>query len=331
MSIAGRNTLPLQWWAIRVFVIIVTLTSSLWEGVPSFIFGDVREQDPSDSPPSGLMAGVARVDITPPVGIATENWGAQTFIESKGIHYPLVANVLVLSDGVLNVCLVEYDAINAPRAQEMRQKISQRTGIPFDNILVTVSHTHAGPALRSQEPRHVEVYTRWEDGMLDKIAGAAWTAQQQLQPVHIGGGKGSSAINVNRRQRATEDLPEAVGMNFDAFVDHEVIVARVDDAVGNPVAVLVNFPCHGTVLAWENKMVSPDYIGFVRKAVEDNLPGALCFFLQGAAGNQSAIEKFTGDLRVPERLGKILGLEAATVALEIETIDRRLIFEGYTV
>ena len=45
---------------------------------------DEVEQGPQDSSPSGLLAGVARADITPPAGIAQMNWGSQSHILSVG-------------------------------------------------------------------------------------------------------------------------------------------------------------------------------------------------------------------------------------------------------
>jgi hypothetical protein len=104
---------------------------------------------------------------------------------------------------------------------------------------------------------------------------------------------------------------------------------RIDDAQGKPYAVLVNFQCHGTVLTYENKMISPDWIGMVRKTVEQAFPGALCLYLQGAAGNQGPIEGGTGDLQVAHRLGTTLGLQAAALAMQIETTRREPAFEGY--
>jgi hypothetical protein len=59
-----------------------------------------------------------------------------------------------------------------------------------------------------------------------------------------------------------------VGRNPEGLVDRDLIVARIDDATGHPLAVLVNFQCHGTVLAWENKMISPDWPGMLRKTIE---------------------------------------------------------------
>jgi hypothetical protein len=40
--------------------------------------------------------GIAREDITPPVGIYAKNWGAATHDVAEGIHRPLTATVLTL-------------------------------------------------------------------------------------------------------------------------------------------------------------------------------------------------------------------------------------------
>jgi hypothetical protein len=165
--------------------------------------------------------------------------------------------------------------------------------------------------------------------VIDKIVGAIVEANGKLRPVHAYGARGLGTINVNRRVRATRDTPAAVGLNADGFVDRELVVIRIDDAQGNPFALLVNFQCHGTVLTFENQYISPDWIGMTRKMVEQALPGALCLYFQGAAGNQGPIEGGTGDLSVAHRLGSTLGLQAAALATPIETVDRRPRMEGY--
>jgi hypothetical protein len=76
-------------------------------------------------------------------------------------------------------------------------------------------------------------------------------------------------------------------------------------------------------------LLSPDWIGHMRRAVERALPGARCLYFQGAAGNQGPVEGFTGDIGVARRLGSILGLQAAAVALQIETVRREPVFEGF--
>jgi hypothetical protein len=83
-------------------------------------------------------------------------------------------------------------------------------------------------------------------------------------------------------------------------------------------------------MAWENKAISPDWPGMTRKVVEQAFPGALCLYFQGAAGNQGPMEGFTGDLGVAHRLGRILGHQAAAIALQIETTRREPSFEGFS-
>lgn len=66
-----------------------------------------------------------------------------------------------------------------------------------------------------------------------------------------------------------------------------------------------------------------------RKTVEQAIPGSTCLFFQGAAGDQGPIEGGTGDLNVAHRLGRTLGLQAAALAMQIETVDRAPKFEGF--
>lgn len=301
-------------------------------------FADAVEQGPKDSKPSGLLAGVARADITPPVGIAHLNWGSQTHVTAEGIDPAgMLATALVLSDGKQKFAIVDVDHGGTRSIDDGTiPRASQLTGIPAAHIRIGVTHTHAGPAFQAAKGP-VGTDSKLYEGMLsayrsvvaDKIAGAIAEANSKLRPVHAYGARGIGTININRRVRAKGDMPPAVGTNPDEFVDRELIVMRIDDAEGKPYAILVNFQCHGTVLTFENKLISPDWIGMVRKRVEQAFPGALSLYLQGAAGNQGPIEGGTGDLKVAHRLGSILGLQAAALAMQIETTRREPVFEGF--
>ncbi len=298
---------------------------------------DVVEQGPKDSKPSGLQAGVARVDITPPVGIAQMNWGSQTHIEAVGIDPAgMVATALVLSQGGQKFTMVDIDRLFVNGLEEAIDRASAKTGIPAAHIRLAATHTHAGAMVSpAKGPRgmdltpYVEMAERYREQLVDKIAGAIEAADRALEPAHIYGARGEGTININRRFRSRGDDPPAVGRNPDGFIDRELVVFRIDNAQGDPLAVLANFQCHGTVLAYENKYISPDWIGMTRKVVEQAFPGAHCLFFQGAAGNQGPIEGFTGDLEVPHRLGRTLGHQIAALALQIETVRREPTFEGF--
>lgn len=305
--------------------------------VASVAAADVVEQGPADSAPSGLLAGVARADITPPVGIAQMNWGSQTHIEATSIDPAgMTVTALVLSDGRQRFAMVDVDRLTVEGLEPAISVASERTGIPEDHIRLAASHTHAGAIVSSVKgppgidlSGFVALAERYRLQIVDRIVGAIIEANARLEPAHIGGGKGVGTININRRVRAAGGNPAAVGRNTDGFVDRELVVFRIDDAKGDPLAVLANYPCHGTVLAYENKAISPDWPGMARKTVEAAMPGALCLFFQGAAGNQGPVEGFTGDLRVAHRLGRIIGHQIAAVAEQVETVRRMPKFEGF--
>ena len=48
-----------------------------------------------DTPQSRCRQGVAKCDITPPVGIYHRMWGAATHERAAGVHRPLTATVVV--------------------------------------------------------------------------------------------------------------------------------------------------------------------------------------------------------------------------------------------
>jgi neutral ceramidase len=309
-----------------------------------FLFGqpvlaDVVEQGPKDAKPSGLLAGVARANITPAAGIPQQNWGSQTHVVAKGIDPAgMFLRALVLSDGRQKFALVDVDAISVAGLDDAIGRASALTGIPADHIRLGASHTHSAPSLsRDKGPVGADVsqYERMMEShravLADKLVGAIVEANGQLRPVHAYSRVGTGSINLNRRFRGQGDeMPPGVGLNPDGFTDRELVVIRIDDAQGNPYAVLVNFQCHGTVLAYENQYISADWIGAMRNTVEASLPGAACLYFQGAAGNQGPTEGFSGDLEVAHRLGSILGHEAAALALRIDTVRREPRFEGYT-
>ena len=314
---------------IARLVLVSSLTAALW--------ADVVEQGPKDSPPSGLLVGAARADVTPPIGVAQMNWGSQTHVQAVGIDPTgMKATALVLSDGRQKFAMVDIDRLFVAGLEPAIAEASRRTGIPEPHIRLGATHTHAGTRVSSAKgppgldlSHLIEMEDRYRRFLIDKIVGLLVLADSRLRAAHIYGGRGEGTININRRIRAQGEHPPAVGRNPDGYVDRELVVFRIDDAEGQPLAIVANFQCHGTVLAYENKLISPDWIGTTRTTVEQAFPGALSLFFQGAAGDQGPIEGFTGDLSVAHRLGRTLGHEIAAIAMQIETVQREPTFEGF--
>jgi len=159
------------------------------------------------------------------------------------------------------------------------------------------------------------------EALPQRIAGAAWQAKTNLQPVRVAAGAGTCDINVNRRF-CTPHGVRASGFNWQGAVDRTVRVIRFDTQDETPLAIIVHYACHPTIMAWENQRFTPDYPGMARRVVERH-SGGTCLFLQGAAGDVGPRAGYSGDLRDYRRAGTLLGLEAARVALTLETLPRR--------
>ncbi len=272
-----------------------------------------------------LWAGVGRSDLTPAPGMPQGGWGAQTHQRGLGADMPFYATALALSDGNETAVMVDADAIgfNEEWTNKIVGAIEELTRIPRDRIRFSCSHTHSGPNTfrLATISEGLEMILTYVDSLPQRIAGAAWQAQKNLQRVRFAVGSGTSDINVNRRFRTPLGIPVS-GRNWQGNVDRTVRVVRIDNLKEEPVAVIVHYACHPTIMAWENQWFTPDYPGAMRKVVEQQV-GGTCLFLQGAAGDIGPRVGYTGDLRTYRRMGRILGLEASSVAMNLDTLPRR--------
>lgn len=272
-----------------------------------------------------LFAGVGRCDITPAPGTPQGGWGAQTHERGSYADIPLYSTALVLADEAESTIILDVDSIgfNEEWTEKIISAVENMTGVHRDRIRFSCTHTHSGPNTFRLETigQGLEQVLSYLESLPARIAGAAWQAQRNLVPIRFAAGWGSCDINVNRRFRTPEGQM-VVGRNWDGAVDRKVSVIRFDDLDERPVATILHYACHPTIMAWENKLFTPDYPGVARKTVEEQV-GGMCLFLQGAAGNLGPRRGFTGDKRVYRRFGTLLGLEASRIALNIETIPRR--------
>ncbi len=252
----------------------------------------------------GIKAGVAKVDITPPVGVELCGYGLYLKRRSTYIRDRLYSKALVLSDDVRRVAIVANDLIgvNKETTEAVRKMVTRETGIPGDHILLTCTHTHHGPAT-------VPLYGCGEIdydylNLLPKyIAGAVKMANANLRDAKIGAGKGR--LDNISRNRVEKGGP----------IDPEVGVIRVDDIQDKPLALLINFSCHPVVMP-VNTLISSDFPGRATSIVETVKKGVTGMFLQGACGDINPVLTHTENLEQP---GVSLAAEALRVGEQIQT------------
>src|SRR5262245_16654225 len=104
-----------------------------------------------DTPQGVCRLGLARCDVTPPVGIYHRMWGAATHERATGVHRPLTATALVFqaADGPLTAATeqvlvaVDHCLLWAREMEALLQSVCATTGLAREQVAVVFSHTHA--------------------------------------------------------------------------------------------------------------------------------------------------------------------------------------------
>lgn len=275
-----------------------------------------------------LSAGVARVDITPPVGFRLQ--GLVKRVEpSIGIESKLTATALVLADDQIKIAIVDCDLIGLDKSlsDEIRNTVAERIGTIKKNVTVACTHTHTGPSTfrAGLGGPHDIVPRQGEISLLDeyitllvaKIADVTALADERRCLARSGASSGEASMSINREEML-DDGRIFVGRNPNGMTDHSVDVLRIDEMDGSPIAAIVCYAAHPVVMGLKNRLISADYPGVVRSVVEDTT-GATCLFLTGAAGDQATIEFIQDDWSAVKKIGGVIGAEAAKIFFQIET------------
>lgn len=267
------------------------------------------------TPHSVCRFGVARCDVTPPVGIYHRMWGAATHEQATGVHRPLTATALVFEsatgagpNGEVVLLAVDHCLLWAAEQHDLVASVSRQTGVPAERFLVAYSHTHAA-GLMDRSRVHLPggaLIPPYLDELANRLADITRQARAALQPATLTYGHGRCSMAGHRDffDPATKQI--VCGYNPDGPADDTVLVGRITSADGRTLATLVNYACHPTTLAWQNTLISPDFPGAMREIVE-GATGAPCVFLQGASGDLGPREGFVGDQAVADRNGRQLG------------------------
>jgi hypothetical protein len=118
------------------------------------------------------------------------------------------------------------------------------------------------------------------------------------------------------------------GFNPADGADDTLVVGRVTGVDGKAVATLVNYACHPTTLAWENRLISPDFVGAMREIVESNFSAAPCLYLQGACGELAPREQYANNTEIADAQGRQLGYSALAVLEGMLPQRTRLEYDG---
>ncbi len=248
-----------------------------------------------------FRAAAAKVDITPTEPQWLMGYAAR---QSKGVHDNIYHRVVALDSGEQQFYLAASDlCLFSPSLYaEAARELEKAFGIPPTQFWWSVTHTHSAPEvgppdiykllLGRSDHEWDRVYTR---RVIAALVEGVRTARERLQPARIAVGSGTSLANINRRAKDA-DGQVSLGLNPDGPVDHQFNLVRLETLDARPVALIVNYAMHGTVLGGQNLLISGDAPGTVSAYLEQKT-GAPVLYVNGAAGDIAPIYSVYPDPR----------------------------------
>lgn len=255
---------------------------------------------------SALQAGAAVVDITPTESVFlfgyphVPRW-------STGVNDPLEAAALYLRSGEGQALFIATDLIfvGKDRAAEARRRISRETGVPVSAIAITATHTHSGPVIREypiddRDPVVPKADAAYLTFLTEQLVKVGCAAVRNAVPAEAG-------LAVARAEGVGTNRHDPAGS---ADPDVPVLLVRQLGQT-EPLACMVTYAMHPTVLHEDSKLISADFPGFTRGYLRERkiLP-AICpvLYHNGASGNQSPRYVTQGNtFAEARRLGDKLG------------------------
>ena len=314
-----------------ILLLLITLTAAR----------ALASDGPQAAGDSALRAGTAKVNITP----ATD----------EPIHDSIYARSLVLEANGLRIAFVSVDLAVFTSAR-IERVCREKYGIR--QVMLCSSHNHSEP--QPQGKRSFQAGNPYTAFYEDRIIEAIGEAVRTLFPARIAAGRktfpqlGFNRLIVREDGHAreswfsddhyTSENPERIPFGP---VDPEVGVIRIDDAQGQPRAILMNYACHADIVCF-NYAISADYPGVACRKVEEAFGNQVtCLFVQGAGGNVESLQissrrkgpddPFQTDYAPMVRTGELLAFQAIKLAKslspstgdqEIRFMDDSLHFTG---
>ena len=227
--------------------------------------------------PSRLMAGAGKAEFTPTV--------KDLVAKTDSIRDPLFARAIVVGSGADCAVLVglDYGGARNELVDSALPRITQVTGCPAQNILISATHTHSsntGGLGGNSAPTQSKV--------ADAIVAAVTAAKAKMKPVSLGYSTTQLALNTNRdlytRSGEWRQLP-----NPDGASDKTLAVVSFIGEDHVPVGVFMTYAMH-PISFYLSGVISADFPGMASRTVEETFDGdTVAIFAQGASGDQNPL------------------------------------------
>ena len=217
--------------------------------------------------------GVARAEVTPPIGIYSRTWGSARHDQAEGVHRPLLATCLTFQDihGGDELILITLDVMIfwQDEADRIRAAILQERRLKPHQLILHPSHSHGTPFyLRRQMDRPGgDLIAPYLSSIPTRCCSLIDEARACARDAILTWAYGRCGLAFNRDAVDPASGRDICGLNLAVEADHTVLVGRIAAPDGMVQATIVNYACHPVSLGGGNRLLSPDYIGAMREVV----------------------------------------------------------------
>lgn len=279
---------------------------------------------------TSLKFQIVEVDITPPKGIYSRNWGAAKFDVAIGVHRPLFLSCLVTQsdDGTLGA-IIAADLgwwKNNGDERSLRIAILQECGLREEQLLFCLSHTHAGPSIctNDKDQNGGELIAPYLEFLKKTAIESINKAKKNLIDGFLAWEYGCCDLATKRDLNLNGEY--LIGYDPSAKPDQTLLVGKLNNADGQLKAVICNYACHPTTFAHENTLISPDYVGAMRELIAEKL-NVPTVFLQGASGDLAPKKQYVKDPEIVDANGRKLGYAILSTLENTSPVGKKWIFD----
>jgi hypothetical protein len=243
-----------------------------------------------------MKAGFGKADITPRLGVQLAGYGPYRNRAAKKITAPLAARALAVTAGSRRALLINLELCGAhrPFAWKLRHAVAARVGWKAEDVFITVTHTHSGPAVGGMigwgEPDAMYVETL--PTRVTEAAAQAVASQQKVEWRYAKVPCEGIAINRETDAGGWQPVADALSVRLDPQwrparpQDTDPTLRVLAAYAGHKLlGVLHHFGCHAVVGSEQTFDVHGDFVGVASQQIERAFPGATAIFLPGAIGD----------------------------------------------
>ena len=242
----------------------------------------------------GFMVGYSKVDVTPTAPAPLSGYGNTDERLHTEVLDPLYFTCVAMTDAEDNTAMfitIDLCSIDKNTVSSIRGRINSKTGVPKENIMVSITHTHSAPQASAMSSQLMNAAQEaGEEAMADRKEAKMFISKANTENINF--------VRHYKLQNG-EYVGDNHGMDNGQYVGHATEVDQEMRVIkftreGGKDVVLANWQSHPHITGgFTRTSMSADIIGMFRMNMEKD--GYLFAYYQGGGGNINPTSRIKGE------------------------------------